>query len=69
MLSTKKKDVAHNLFILELNAKGVRCKITPSLNNALFSGALASRSTVDVPNASSFGCSTSLTDTRLEDIH
>jgi hypothetical protein len=68
MLSTKKKDVAHDLFMLELNAKGVRCEITPALNDALFSGALASRSSLDVPNLSSFGCATTMTGTRLEDL-
>jgi hypothetical protein len=68
MLSTKKKDVAHDLFMLELNAKGVRCEITPALNDTLFSGTLASRSSLDVPNLSSFGCATTMNGTRLEDI-
>ena len=69
MLSTKKKDVAHDLFMLELNEKGVRCKITPTLIDTPFSGALASCSSLDVPILRSFGCATTMTGTRLEDLN
>jgi hypothetical protein len=68
MLSSKKKDVSLELFMLELNARGIRCQITPAFLDALFSGNIASKSTSEIPNASSFGCAVSMVGTRLEDI-
>jgi hypothetical protein len=68
MLQSKKKDVALELFMLELNSRGIRCQITTAFLDALFTGNLSGKSTSNVPNASSFGCSSSLAGTRLEDI-
>ena len=68
MLSSKKKDVALELFMLELNARGIRCQITPAFLDALFTGNIATKSASEIPQASSFGCAVSLAGTRLEDI-
>ena len=68
MLSCKKKDVALELFMLELNERGIRCQITPAFLDALFTGNIAIKSASEIPQASSFGCAVSLAGTRLEDI-
>ena len=68
MLSSKKKDVALELFMLELNARGIRCQITPAFLDALFTSNIATKSASEIPQASSFGCAVSLAGTRLEDI-
>ena len=68
MLSSKKKDVALELFMLELNARGIRCQITLAFLDALFTGNIATKLALEIPQASSFGCAVSLAGTCLEDI-
>ena len=68
MTGAKRKYIALELFQLEINARGIRCQITPSMLNCLFIRIFSATNSSTSAPASPFSYAVSFTCTRLEDI-
>ena len=56
MLGSKKRDTAHNICLLSLNVRGIRCQITPKLVEAMCTGNQSSNKSMGPSPFSPFSC-------------
>ena len=67
--ASKRKHVAQELLLLCLNNDNIHCNTTPSLIEALITGAITSKKPMEPSQFSPFGLATSFAGTHLQDIN